>query len=125
MKEGEVTAPGKKKLGDGDVDDVIVVPVSALLDIELLSHFWRTWVFRAAEIAAGRNFKAPVTAMATDANGRRCFAFELDIDTGKKIDTNDIGELDLDAVAMPMVMVIEDSDGRVARVRIQMESQIL
>ena len=119
----EVTAPGKKKLGD--VDDVIVVPVSALNDIGAFGHFCTAWIFRGAEIAEGRNFKAPVTAMATDANGKQCFAFELGVDTGKKFDTNDIGELDLDAVAMPMVMVIEDSEGRVARVRIQMESQTL
>ena len=118
-----MSATGKKK--SIDVDDVIVVPVSALHDIELFSRFWRTWVFRAAEIAGGRNFKPPVTATATDADGRRCFVFELDADTCKKFGANDIAEFNLDAVAMPMVMVIEDSEGRVARVRIQMESQIL
>jgi hypothetical protein len=82
----EVTAPGKKKLGD--VDDVIVVPVSALNDIGAFGHFYMAWIFRSAEIAEGRNFKAPVTATATDANGRRCFVFKLG--GSNKFSANDI-----------------------------------
>ena len=116
-----MTAPGKKK--SGDVDDVIMVPVPALNDIGAFGNFCTAWLFRGAEIAEGRNFKAPVTATATDANGKRCFVFKFS--AGNKFSANDIAELDLEAVAMPIVMVIEDSEGKVARMRMQMESETL
>lgn len=117
-----MSATGKKK--SSDVDDVIVVPESSLGDSEAFGRLFRAWISRAGDIADERKFKYPATATATDANGKRCFVFKLDADNDKGSGGNDVVEFNPDNVALPMLVVIEDSKGRVVKVRMQMQSQI-
>ena len=106
-----------------EVDDVVLVPVSFMSDFAAFTNLMRSWISRAAEIADRRNFKAPITTTAIDANGKRFFVIEITSFEQVGPNFNNMKEFNPDAGTMPVVLVIEDAKGRIVRARIQLETQ--